>query len=106
MNTFAEAVLVAFYLFLSIRWNHVRRKWAYMAGVVGVATSLLSAALAGSPLGEGRAPLGALGMVVALLGAVAACCPEPLAFLDGGTPNSPAPPQPPAGTDRTGTEEQ
>jgi hypothetical protein len=92
-NVIAGAVLLAFYLFLLIRWRHVRRTWAFWAGVAGMSLFLVSVDYPGRPFAAFFAdivpPANIFGLLVAFVAAVLACYPEPLPGLESQPPQQP-----------------
>ncbi|MDP7290465.1 MAG: hypothetical protein QGH94_20965 [Phycisphaerae bacterium] len=75
MNEMTLAVLVAFYLFLAVRWDLVRRKLPFLVGVGAVAFIMLTSLFG---LGTGTRSVMVvfitLGMIAAFAAGIATCC--------------------------------
>ena len=69
------AVVVAYYLFLAVRWDFVRRPMPYMVGVCGLGVVILSGLFTIAGGGRGLAIVFTVfGLLTALAGGIAACC--------------------------------
>jgi hypothetical protein len=75
MNDVTLGVLVAFYLFLAVRWDLVRRQLPYVVGACAVGAIMLSGLFG---LGAGGRPVMAvftvLGLMTAFGAGIATCC--------------------------------
>jgi hypothetical protein len=90
MSDMTVGVLVAFYLFLAVRWDLVRRPLPYLVGACAVGVVILSGLFG---LGTGGRSVGAvftvLGLLTAFGAGIATCC---AAKLPIDTQSPPAPP--------------
>ncbi len=75
MSDMTLAVLVAFYLFLAVRWDLVRRPLPYLVGVCAVGVVMLSGLFG---LGRDGRTVGIvftiLGLITAFGAGIATCC--------------------------------
>lgn len=74
-------VLVAFYLFLAVRWDLVHRTLPYVVGVCAVGVAILSRVF----VLDGRLAaivFSTLGILVAFGAGIATCCQEKLPVID------------------------
>ncbi len=77
MSEMTLAVLVAFYLFLAVRWDLVHRTLPYLVGAAAVVVVILSRlfGLGGSRGGSTvTVVFVVLGMIVAFAAGIATCC--------------------------------
>ncbi|MCK4601219.1 MAG: hypothetical protein KAU28_02055 [Phycisphaerae bacterium] len=81
----ALVILLVFYLYLLARWQYVRRPWLYLLGSAGLVFALIgSIFVVGS---KGGYPVvtnifQVIGAVIALKGAIGACCGAKLPICD------------------------
>ncbi|MDP6544716.1 MAG: hypothetical protein QGH60_12045 [Phycisphaerae bacterium] len=89
MNSMTLAVLVAYYLFLAVRWDLVRRPIPYLVGAGAVSVAILSGLFAVSGRGglEVTMIFTVLGQLTAFVAGFAACCGAKLPI----DPQSPPP---------------
>ena len=69
LTTAVTAILLVFYLYLLVRWQHVKRPWLYLCGAAGIALALF-----GRFFGAGTVMriFNTLGVLIAFAGAVGA----------------------------------
>jgi len=75
MSNMTLAVLVAFYLFLAVRWDLVRRPLPYLVGVCAVGVVMLSGLFGLGLSGRGIGMVfTVLGLITAFGAGIATCC--------------------------------
>ena len=76
MSGVTLGVLVAYYLFLAVRWDLVRRQLPYLVGVCAVGVVMLSGlfAFAGNGGRDVSVVFSVLAIIVAFGAGIAACC--------------------------------
>ena len=88
MTDMTLGVLVAFYLFLAIRWDLVRRTMPYVVGVCGVGVVIFAGVftLAGGGVGL-SVVFSVFGMLTAFGAGIATCCEMKLPIIDTQEPS-------------------
>ena len=75
MNNMTLAVLVAFYLFLAVRWDLVRRQIPYLVGVCAVGVAILAGLFGIARDGQSVfVVFTVLGQLTAFGAGIATCC--------------------------------
>ena len=94
----ASQILLIFYFYLLVRWQHVRRPMMYLLGAAGLVFSMVGAFFTlGSSTYVVATIFGIIGNLVAFVGAVGACYGAQLPMkLPGNLDATGTPPPPPA----------
>ena len=86
MSEMTLAVLVAFYLFLAVRWDLVRRPMPYAVGAGAVCVVIFVGVFTlGHTMGFFRV-IGIFATLIAFVAGIAACCAEKLPVIDSQDP--------------------